>query len=228
MKKFEILLWDIDQTLLDFDKSQDYALKFSFHNFGMDVDETIVSRYSAINDSDWKRMELGEVTKNELLTGRFETLFLEFGIKEIASKDFAQIYQKALGSVFYFKDNAFELCSKLKGKVRQYAVTNGVSATQRNKIHLTGLDQIFEYIFVSEEIGYPKPNLEFFTRCFAMIPDFQKEKTIIVGDSLSSDIKGGNNAGISCCWYNPNGKENHTNLKIDFEIRNLWEVEDIL
>lgn len=228
MKNYEILLWDIDQTLLDFDMSQDYALKFSFHEFGMEADDNIVARYAVINEAYWKRLELGEVTKSELLTGRFDALFLELGVKGISSTDFAPVYQKALGSVYFFKDNAFELCSRLRRKVRQYAVTNGVSGTQRNKIHLSGLDQIFEDIFISEEIGCPKPQLEFFEKCFGKIPDFQREKTIIVGDSLSSDMKGGNNAGISCCWYNPEEKENNTNLKIDYEIRNLWEVEDIL
>lgn len=228
MKNYEILLWDIDQTLLDFDMSQDYALKFSFREFGMEADDNIVARYAVINEAYWKRLELGKVTKSELLTGRFDALFLELGVKGISSADFAPVYQKALGSVYFFKDNAFELCSRLRGKVRQYAVTNGVSCTQRNKIHLSGLDQIFEDIFISEEIGCPKPKLEFFEKCFEKIPDFQREKTIIVGDSLSSDMKGGNNAGISCCWYNPEGKENNTNLKIDYEIRNLWEVEDIL
>lgn len=228
MNKFEIILWDVDQTLLDFDKSQDYAIRYSFKEFGMEADGKIISLYAAINEAYWKRLELGEVTKSELLTGRFEELFKELGITCVISTDFAAVYQKALGSVYYFHDNAYELCSKLKGKVRQYAVTNGVSKTQRNKLRLSGLDQILDDIFVSEEMGYPKPYIEYFEQCFQKIPDFEKEKTIIIGDSLSSDMKGGNLAGISCCWYNPTGKSNNTNLKIDYEISNLWEVEGIL
>lgn len=228
MNKFEIILWDVDQTLLDFDLSQDYALKFSFKEFGLEADDEIVARYAAINDAYWKRLERGEVTKSELLTGRFEALFRELGIPHISSERFGTVYQKALGSVFYFRDDAYQLCRKLKGKVRQYAVTNGVSSTQRNKLHLSGLDQILDDIFVSEEMGYPKPYIEYFDRCFQKIPDFHKDKAIIIGDSLSSDMKGGNLAGISCCWYNPEGKVNDTGLKIDYEIRNLWEVEEIL
>ena len=228
MNKFEIILWDVDQTLLDFDKSQDHAIRYSFKKFGMEADEEIVSLYAAINEAYWKRLELGEVTKSQLLTGRFEQLFQELGITHVAAADFATVYQKALGSVYYFRDNAYELCSKLKGKVRQYAVTNGVSKTQRNKLHLSGLDQILEGIFVSEEIGYPKPYIEYFEQCFQKIPDFKKDRAIIIGDSLSSDMKGGNLAGISCCWYNPAGKSNDTDLKIDYEISNLWEVEGIL
>ena len=203
MGRFNIILWDVDQTLLDFDKSQEYALDYSFKQFGKKVDDMIRAQYREINTAYWIRYELGEITKDELVTGRFDTLFSQLGITDIASKDFNVVYQKALGSVFYFRDDAYQLCSRLKGKVRQYVVTNGVSSTQRNKLRLSGLDQIFEDIFVSEEIGYPKPKLLFFEKCFEKIEDLQKDKVLIVGDSLSSDMQGGNNAGIACCWYNP-------------------------
>lgn len=228
MSRYEILLWDVDQTLLDFEKSQDYALKSSFEKFGMEADDKIAARYSEINDGYWKRLEKGEVTKAELLTGRFAALFAELGITHISALNFAPVYQEALGSVFYFRDDADLLCRKLKGRVRQYAVTNGVSKTQRNKLRLSGLDKIFDDIFVSEEMGYPKPQIEYFEACFQKIPDFRKEKAVIIGDSLSSDMQGGNNAGIACCWYNPYGKENTAGLKIDYEITNLWEVEELL
>ncbi len=228
MSKFEIILWDVDQTLLDFELSQAYALGESFQKFGLEMKEEVLSRYAEINTAYWKRHELGEVSKEELLTGRFETLFLELGVENIDIGAFAAVYQKALGSVYYFRDDSFTLCSKLKGKVRQYAVTNGVTATQRNKLHLSGLDKILDDIFISEEIGYPKPQREYFERCFQRIPGFQKDKALIVGDSLTSDIRGGNQVGIPCCWYNPEGKENHSGLQVDYEIKNLWELEDII
>lgn len=228
MGRFNIILWDVDQTLLDFKKSQEYALDYCFKQFDKKIDDMILAQYREINTACWIRYELGEITKDELVTGRFDTLFSRIGITDIASKDFNVVYQKALGSVFYFKDDAYQLCSRLKGKVRQYVVTNGVSSTQRNKLRLSGLDQIFEDIFVSEEMGYHKPQLLYFEKCFEKIENFQKDKVLIVGDSLSSDMQGGNNAGIACCWYNPEGKENNTGLRIDYEIRNLWEVEDIL
>lgn len=228
MGRYEILLWDVDQTLLDFEKSQEYALKSSFEKFGMKVNDKILSRYSEINEGYWKRLEKGEVTKAELLTGRFAMLFKELGITHVMAENFEPTYQEALGSVFYFRDDADLLCRKLKGRVRQYAVTNGVSKTQRNKLRLSGLDQILDDIFVSEEMGCPKPQTEYFEACFHKIPDFKREKAIIVGDSLSSDMQGGNNAGIACCWYNPDKKVNTSGLKIDYEIINLWEVEGLL
>lgn len=228
MGRFDIILWDVDQTLLDFEKSQRYALYHSFEQFGRKIDDAAAEQYKKINDSYWKRHELGEVTKKELLIGRFATFFEQLGITDISVEEFQTVYQKLLGSVFYYRDDSYQLCSRLKGRVRQYAVTNGVPKTQRNKLRLSGLDQIFEDIFISEEIGVPKPQRLYFERCFQKIKNFQKDKTLIVGDSLSSDMQGGNNAQIACCWYNPDGNENCTGLRIDYEIRNLWEVEELL
>ncbi|GFI01306.1 MAG: noncanonical pyrimidine nucleotidase, YjjG family [Lachnospiraceae bacterium] len=228
MGRFDIILWDVDQTLLDFKKSQEYALQYSFMKFGREIDDVVQGQYDVVNHAYWKRYELGKITKDELLTGRFATLFEQLGIKEIPVGEFQAVYQNALGSVYYFRDDAYQLCSKLKGKVRQYAVTNGVSSTQRRKLRLSGLDQIFDNIFVSEEIGAPKPQLFYFEKCFQQIEGFQKEKALIVGDSLSSDVQGANNAGLACCWYNPYKFENNTGLKIDYEIQNLWEVEEII
>lgn len=225
---YHTILWDVDQTLLDFEKSQDYALRLCFERFDLEISDEVVRLYSAINDSYWKRLELGEVTKKELLTGRFDTLFQQLQVENVTAADFAPMYQEALGSVYFYKDDSLRLCQKLQGKVRQYVVTNGVSSTQRNKLRLSGLDLIMDGIFVSEEMEYAKPDVRFFERCFQEIPDFQKEQTLIVGDSLTSDIKGGNLSGIACCWYNPDGKKNESGLRIDHEIRNLWEVEEIL
>jgi len=228
MNDFDTVLWDVDQTLLNFEKSQDYALRFSFGQFQLKVDDEIVKLYAAINDSYWKRLELGQVTRQELLTGRFQTLFKELDIKRVSAEEMEEVYQKALGSVFFYRDESLDLCRRLHGRIRQYAVTNGVADTQRSKLTLSGLDQCMDGIFISEEVRYEKPDIRFFEECFRQIPDFHKEKTLIIGDSLSSDMKGGNLAGIACCWYNPENKKNESDLKIDFEIRNLWEVEEIL
>lgn len=229
MKKFDIILWDVDQTLLDFGRSQRDALAGSLERYGRRMDEEILALYVAINDDYWKRHERGEVTKKELLTGRFSTLFSRMGITDIPVDAFAALYQKALGEVWYFRDEADELCQELKGEgIRQYAVTNGVSSTQRSKLRLSGLDRILDGIFVSEEMGEPKPSLLYFEKCFQQIPDFSRERTILVGDSLTSDIQGANNAEVCCCWYNPEKKKNDTRLRIDYEIRNLWELKDIL
>ena len=232
MKQYEIILWDVDQTLLDFSKSEDYAIKYAFKKFGRNIDSNTVRLYSAINDSYWKRLEKGELSKAEVQIGRFETLFEQLQIDDIAAQDFAPVFQKALGSVYYYRDDSFLLCSELRREFRQYVVTNGVTWTQQNKLKLSGFDRVMDGIFISEMIGSPKPFPAFFEKCFKQIPDFQKEKTIIIGDSLTSDMLGGNQSGISCCWYNPEGRklkeETNLSLRIDYEIRSLWEIKDIL
>lgn len=230
MKKYEIILWDVDQTLLDFTKSEDYALRYSFEQFGRKIDTETVLLYSGINEAYWKRLEKGEISKERVLKGRFETLFAELSLTEISVEAFAAVYQKALGSVYFYRDDSFRLVSELNKDFRQFIVTNGVAATQQNKLKLAGFDKLMEDVFISEMLGSPKPSPLFFERCFEKIPGFAKEKTIIVGDSLTSDMAGGNAAGITCCWYHPGGKEtdNINTWKIDFEIKNLWEIKDIL
>lgn len=228
MKKYEIILWDMDQTLLDFKKSENYALKDAFKQFGKTIQDDTVRLFSEINDSYWKRFERGEIDKQEILSGRFRSLFEVLSIKDIKIEDIAAVYQKALGSVYFYLDDSYRLCSELKGNCRQYVVTNGVEWTQQNKMKLSGFDRIMDGIFISEVLGVPKPNKEFFEKCFEKIQDFHREKTIIIGDSLTSDMRGGNRAGITCCWYNPEHKERNGDIRIDYEIDNLWDIREVL
>lgn len=228
MKKYSVILWDIDDTLLDFGLSQDYALKHAFRKHGRTIDNETVFLYAGINESYWKRLEKGEISKQEVLYGRFKSLFEAMNITDIDVQDFMPVYQTALGSVYYYRDDSFTLCKELKKDFKQYVVTNGVTWTQENKLSLSGFDKLMDGIFISEQIGSPKPKADFFDACFGKIPGFEREKTIIIGDSLTSDMKGGNNAGITCCWYNPNKLQNNTDVRIDYEIQNLWEVKDIL
>ena len=228
MKKYEFLLWDVDDTLLDFLKSERYALSNCFEKFDLSITDKIIDSYSQINHSYWKRLERGEIDKNTVLYGRFETLFNKLNITSIDITVFQREYQNALGSVFYIQDQATQLLKRLSKDFKLYLVTNGVATVQRNKLNLSGINEIVDDIFISEEIGYVKPQKDFFDRCFAKIPDFEKEKAIIIGDSLSSDIKGGNNASIATCWYNPRKAINVTNIKVDYEICNLNEIESVI
>lgn len=228
MGRFDTILWDVDQTLLDFKKSESYAIRYCFQKFGKEAADETVTLYSAINEHFWKRIEKGEIDKKDALIQRFYQLFQQIGEKDIDAADFQKEYADALGSVYYYQDDSYELVKKLKQKYRQYLVTNGVTHTQLKKLRLSGFDRLVDGIFVSEQLGVPKPQKEFFEKCFAMIPEFCREKTVIVGDSLSSDMRGGNNAHIATCWYNPAGLENVSDVTIDYEIRNLNEIWDIL
>lgn len=228
MGRFDTILWDVDQTLLDFKKSEDYAIRYCFRKFGREATGETVAIYSAINEGFWKRIEKGEINKKEALVQRFYQLFQQIGEEEMDAAAFQAEYADALGSVYYYQDDSYELLKSLRGKYRQYLVTNGVTYTQMKKLRLSGFDQLADGIFVSEQIGVPKPYKEFFEKCFSMIPGFCREKALIVGDSLSSDMQGGNNAGIATCWYNPAGFENSLDIKIDYEIKNLNEIWDVL
>ena len=229
MGRFTTILWDLDQTILDFKKSQDYALRYSFEKLGLEINNDIISLYNDINDSYWKRLERGEIGKEEIHKGRFKTLFEQIGITKTTAEEIEEIYQNALGSVFFFQDEADKLIFQLKNKgIKQYIITNGFNKTQANKVHISGLDKMVDGVFVSEIIGCPKPQKEYFDACLAKMDGVCADECIIVGDSLTSDMQGGLNAGIATCWYNPTGYPNSLGISIDCEIRNLRELLNIL
>lgn len=228
MKRFTTILWDVDGTLLDFTYSQRYAITKCFRTIGREITEEQIRRYSQINDDYWKRLELGEITKEQLLTGRFVTLFEEIGIRDVDLKAFTKEYQEALGSVFSYIDDSLTICRALQGKVHQYVITNGVTSTQRNKLKLSGLAETMNALFISEQIGTPKPGREFFDYCLEHIEEKERSRILIVGDSLSSDIKGGVLAGIPTCWYRPEGTVNPTPYRPDYEISDLHMLYDII
>lgn len=223
------LLWDIDGTLLNFEKSENYAIKKCFEIFGIGVcTDEMVARYSPINRKYWEMLERGEITKPEVFRNRFKEFFEAENIDFDRVDDFNNEYQVRLGDKFFFCDNGLETVVALKGKVRQYAVTNGTFTAQSRKLTQSGLIDIFDDVFISDEIGFEKPSIEFFEAIQGKTGPFKPDEVMIVGDSLTSDIRGGNNAGIICCWYNPLNKDNKTSLKIDYEIKNIAEILNIV
>ncbi len=229
--RYDIILWDVDGTLLDFPYSQSYALKACMADQGYIIDDAMVARYSQINDSWWKRLELSEVTKDELLLGRFIDFFREYGFPLDKVREVQPAYQVYLGNVYRYLENSLEVCKALEGKCRQFAVTNGMAMTQRSKLQLSGFTALFEDIFISGEIGYEKPHKEFFDAIFDKLQITDKSRILIVGDSLSSDMKGGKNAGIDTCFYNPLGKivnVTKEELPITWEIKKLEEIIPIV
>lgn len=222
--RYDVILWDVDGTLLDFSYSQRLSISKCLEEIGVIPTEEMIESYSAINEGWWKRLEKGEVTKAELLTGRFIDLFAKY---EIAYEDVAVFrtrYETYLGEIFKYIDNSIEICKALKGRVRQFVVTNGVTAPQMSKLKRAGFFDIMEDIFISEQLGAPKPQKAFFDRVFEKIPEVERERILIVGDSLSSDIRGGNNAGIDTCWYNPKGEMNELGVITDYVIYDLKDV----
>lgn len=237
-KNYDVIFWDVDGTLLNFQESERYALTDCLQHFGLPVSKEIVATYSAINDKCWKMLERGEVEKSWVLLHRFEELFEYLHVKDTDVVEFQKRYQYKLGTVFYFQDQAKELLAKLHPDFAQYVVTNGVEDTQRRKLGLSGIAELMEDIFISECIGYEKPNPLFFEGCMKRIAKRQgkapdKSRVLIVGDSLTSDMKGGNQFGIDCCYYQRGAKEADRkyvvgDVKLNYVIGNLWEVEQIL
>ena len=217
---------DLDDTLLDFHRSEREAISATLSSLGVTPTEEVIKRYSEINRYVWQQLELGKMTREQILVRRFELLFEEL----LVSADGAEArrrYEKNLGGSFFYIDGAEELLTELSSKYDLYLMSNGTAAVQDRRIAASGIAKYFEGIFISERVGYNKPALEFFEKCFAEIPDFRKEESIIVGDSLSSDIKGGINASIPTCHYNPSG-ETSDSVRPDYTIRTLEELPALL
>ena len=222
------ILWDVDGTLLDFKAGERAALNAAFLRFGLGrCGEDRIARYSVLNDRWWKALERGEVTKAQLLPGRFREFFAAEGLPFSGSFDaFNEYYQLRLGDTIVFRDDAFALVSGLRGRVAQYAVTNGTRTAQRRKLDKSGLEPLLDGVFISEEVGAEKPSPAFFDAVFRSILPCRREEVLIVGDSLTSDMKGGRQAGIVCCWYDPAGQALPPGIA--YRIRDLREVKDVL
>ena len=227
---YKVLLWDIDGTILDFKASEKNAIRACFEHFGIgECTDGMIARYSGINDKYWKKLERGELTKPEVLRGRFAEFFATEGIDFDRVDEFNGEYQVRLGDKVFFFDNSYELLCDLRTRVKQYAVTNGTYIAQSKKLANSGLDKIFDGVFISDKIGAEKPTVEFFEHVFANIEKVDKSEMLIIGDSLTSDIKGANNAGIPCAYYTQHSAfENTTDLRIDYVISDLREIYSIL
>lgn len=229
MPRFDILLWDVDGTLLDFIAAEKAAVQTLFREFGLgECTDEMVKRYSRINKEYWERLERGELSKPEILVRRFADFFASEGLDASKAPEFNEQYQVRLGDTVVFCDDSYELLSSLRGRVKQYAVSNGTVVAQTRKLRRSGFDRLLDGVFLSEELGYEKPATEFFDRVFAAIGEPDRERVLIVGDSLTSDITGGNRAGIRTCWYNPKGEPNLTAAHADYEIRDLHGILDII
>lgn len=225
----EYLLWDVDGTLLDFRAAESAAIKRLFAEFSLGecTDET-VRRYSAINDVYWRRLERNEISKPRALTERFERFFGEIGVPVSLAEEFNRRYQMRLGDTVAYLDDSLNVVRSLRGVVRQYAVSNGTTAAQNKKLKLSGLGELMDGVFLSEAVGAEKPNKAFFDAVLRGIGAERTDEVMIVGDSLTSDILGGINAGIRTCWYNPGGAETPEGFRIDHVIADLREVAGIL
>jgi 2-haloacid dehalogenase len=217
------IFFDLDNTLLDFDWAERRALSAVLRGVGVEPSDELLQRYHEINRSQWELMEDGVLTREQVLLRRFELLFEERGISASAP-EIRDDYEARLAWGHRFIPGAQELLDALKGKYRLFLASNGTASVQEGRLRSSGIRPYFEAVFVSEELGAEKPSREFFLRCFRQISGFDPSRALIVGDSLSSDIRGGINAGIKTCWFNPSGAAGRSDIHPDYEIRTLSEL----
>ena len=222
----EFLFLDLDDTILDFHKAERIAISKTIREFGVEPTEEILALYHGINKWHWEQLELGKLTRAEVLVNRFGVLFEKLGVPVDAPKC-AKAYEVNLSQGHWFLPGAEEAVEALSRKYRLFLASNGTAVVQKGRMTSANLYRFFETVFVSQEIGHNKPSKAYFDACFASIPGFDKEKAMIVGDSLSSDIKGGINAGIKTVWVNPDHKDSG-DMKPDYEIEYLYQLESLL
>lgn len=224
---YRIALFDADNTLLDFTKAEHNALCACLAKRGLPHDGETVKRYSAINDGHWKRLELGETTRERLKVERFADFFAFLG-HDGDPAAMARDYEATLGMQTDVLDGALELIRTLYGKCELYIITNGLTAVQKSRFGGCVLAPYFDRSFISEQMGCAKPEKRFFDLVAAEIPDFDPKEALVIGDSLSSDILGGINAGLHTCWYNPAGKTAPEGMKITYTVKTLSEIAPII
>lgn len=231
---YRALLFDIDNTLLNFDASEAEVFKKLLIRFGMNPEDRLVEEYHQINRYFWEQLQEGKMGKDEVLTKRFEVFFSRHG-KRISGEEAENFYRLLLGGSAVLIHGAAELCRDLGEKYLLYIVTNGEASTQYLRLNKSGLKPFFDGVFVSEEAGSPKPQKAFFDYCFKQMSEkkagrlgIKREEMLLIGDSLTSDMRGGRNAGIDTCWYNPGHLKNDSGIFVTMEVDSYEELRSIL
>ena len=225
--KYDWILFDADGTLFDYCKAQAAALESTFMLRGIPFSGEIIELYSEINEKIWSDFENGRITSDRLRTKRFEILFGTMGI-ESDTGSFSTSYLSALSSRTDLLDGAQDLLDSISGSTRMVLITNGLKDVQRARVANSSIGHHFEDVVISEETGYAKPDRCIFEVAFDRMGNPGRDRVLMVGDSLTSDIRGGNNYGIDTCWFNPSGKACDQDVRIDYEITRLDELRDII
>ena len=224
---YQYLLFDADNTLFDFDAAERNAHKKLCQEYGLTFSEEGYQLYHQCNAQLWHEFDLGRCTKEFLLVERFRRYLAITG--ETADPEALNIaHLQALGEGAILLPGALELCRQLAGSHQLYILTNAVASVQRRRFERSPIAPFFRGVFISEDIGWGKPSREYFDYVFRAVPGLRQDNALVIGDSLSSDIQGANNTGLSCCWFNPKALPRPEHLRIDYEIRSLGELLPIV
>ena len=225
---YKFLLFDLDHTLLDFDTAEDVALTQLLKEEGIEDIQAYKDYYVPMNKTLWKDLEQKKITKQELVNTRFSKVFSHFGIEKdgVYLAERYQFYLAQQGQVF---SGAMELIDSIIDRSYElYAATNGITTIQTGRMAQSGLAPYFNQVFISEQLQTQKPDALFYEKIGQQIAGYSKEKTLMIGDSLTADIQGGNNAGIDTIWYNPHHLENKTQAQPTYEVDSYQDLLDCL
>ena len=223
LSKYDTLLFDIDDTILDFQKSERKAMRIALETVGLKVTDEILDHYHQVNVKYWQMVEKNIINNQEVLYLRHQEFLPLYGI-DYDPKEFEKLYRSNLNKLAYVKKNARKVLKELVKTHRVYAITNGAIKTQKNRMKKSNMQQYFIKSYISYELGVGKPDIRFFNIVKNDIENFDERKTLIIGDSLTSDIKLGNNANVDTCWLNEHNKVNNSDIKPTYEIKSLLEL----
>lgn len=224
--KYRWIIFDADGTLFDYDRAEFFAFKTTLENHGYRATEASLKKYRKINTRLFRELEMGQIEAKEIRTKRFHLLFSQLKFK-IDVNEFSRQYLGNLSKATELLPEALETVKALYSKCRLLIITNGIGDVQRPRFNASGLKPYFDDIVISEEIGAAKPSRKIFDIAFEMMNMPGKEETLIVGDSLTSDMAGGIKYGIDTCWYNPSGMQNEKGFEVTYEIQNLQQIISI-
>ena len=226
--KYKTILFDADGTLYDFDKAAVEALKSSFKKYNLEWTENTFLIYEEVNKKIWNDFEKGLITTKEIKRERFKRFFDIIEVTNIDSLKFSKDYLEFLSQNNYLLDGAEDIIKWSSQKFELAIVTNGLASVQNPRFKCSELRKYFSHIIISEEIGFAKPKKEIFDYTFELLNIPSKSSTIIIGDNLTSDIKGGVDYGIDTCWFNPAKLANTSGILPTYEVSNLNELKKIL
>ena len=227
MAKYNCIMMDIDNTLLDFDAAERKALLETLQQFSLPCDEAAVSRYHEINSSLWGELNKGKIRRDKLVVERFDRFVKEIGAAAKATA-LNRAYTEHLATHADVIPGAEEALQELAEVATMIAVSNGTESVERGRLKLSGFEKYFDDIFISEAVGVSKPNPKIFQMAMRKLGIEHSDKVLVVGDSLSADIQGGVNAGLDTCWVNMNGLENESGLTPTYEVKALRELYPIV
>ena len=221
------IFFDLDDTILDFHQAEKRALAETLRSFQMEPTPAILDRYHVLNRQQWELLEEGKLTRSQVLIRRFDLLFSELGIS-CSSQEVCKVYERFLSQGHFFIPGARELLENISSRYDLYLASNGAASVQAGRLKSAGIEKYVKDIFISEKMGADKPSTAFFQACFAAIPGFDAADALMVGDSLTSDIRGARDAGLRSCWFNPHGATPRPDIKPDYTVRTLEQLPALL